>query len=137
MNIIIAIACLLAVVAVREAAQAISDHFKAKDAITALETIKETAENKRREAEYQAAEAKSKENAEQYRKEAAEAEIRAAEAKAALADKLAQLTPEQLEAYEKEMNPVVQTVPVPLFGPVINLTPGYNQQGIMQPWRGW
>ena len=136
MNIIIAIACLLAVVAVREAAKAISDHFKAKDAITVLEAVKETAENKRREAEYQAAEAKSKENAEKYRKEAAEAEIRAAEVKAALADKLAQLTPDQLEAYEKEMEPIVQPVPA-LFGPIINLTPGYNQQGIMQPWRGW
>ena len=137
MNIIVAVACIFAVVAVREAAQAVSAHYKAKDAVKALETIKETAEERRREAEYKAAEAKSKEKAEMYRKEAAEAEIRAAEAKAALADKIAQLTPEQLEAYNKEMEPIVQTVPVPLFGPIINLTPGYNQQGIVQQWRGW
>lgn len=63
MNAILAITALISAVTAREIARVIAEHLKAKDALKAIKAIQETAEERRREAEYQAAEAKSKENA--------------------------------------------------------------------------
>lgn len=134
MNAILAITALIAAVTAREIVLVIAAHVKAKDALKALETVKETAEERRRGAECQAAEAKSKENAWKYRKEASDAEIREAEIKSALADKIAAMTAEQLEAYNKTLQPTVNYVPVTQYVPVPYWTPFNPQQSIMQ-WR--
>lgn len=136
MNALLLITAFLTAATIHEIVQAVANHVKVKDALKALETVKETAEERRRGAECQAAEAKSKENAWKYRKEASDAEIREAEIKSALADKIAAMTAEQLEAYNKTLQPTINYVPVTQYVPVPYWTLFNPQQSIMQ-WRGF
>lgn len=135
MTVILAITALIAAVTAREIARLVAAHLKAKDALKALKVIQETAEERRREADYKLAAARSEEDAERYRKGTADINRKTEEIKARIADTIAGMTPEQLEAYNKTLEPTVKYVPVQQYVPMWSL---YNpMQSIQQQWRGW
>lgn len=117
MNAILAIAALIAAVTAREIVQAVSEHVKAKDNIRALEAQKEKNE--------------STVMATTLAKLWAESEKEAAEVKLELANKIADMSAEQLAAYNRTLDeasrPTVQYIPVPYMP--------YNY-GLTQ-WRAW
>ncbi len=140
MNALLLITAFLATVTIREIVQAVAEHVKAKDAIKALETVKETQEAKSREAEYQLSVEKTKENTEKLKKQTAEMEKIAAETKIKLAQMIEDMTPEQLSELNRTLDnynkPTAQYVPVPVPVPVPPWALFNQQQGITQ-WRGW
>lgn len=134
MTAILAITAMIAAITAREIVHVIAAHIKAKDALKALKAIQETSEERRREADYKLAAAKSEEDAERYRKETADINRKTEEIKARIADTIAGMTPEQLEAYNKTLCPTVHYVPVPQYVPMWTL---FNPMQSIQQWRGW
>lgn len=117
MNAILAIAALIAAVTAREIVQAVADHVKVKDNIRVLEAQKEKNE--------------STVMATARAKLWAESEKEEAEVKLELANKITDMTSEQLAAYNRTLDEAsrlaVQYIPAPYL-------PAYY--GNMQ-WRGW
>lgn len=122
MNAILAIAALIAAVTAREIVRAVAAHVKVKDAIKALKTAKEAAEEQQRDLE--------------TKKLYAEVEKMTAETKMRLAEKVSTLNAEQLAAYNRTLDeanrPAVRYMPVYL--PYYGYPTSYYG---MTQWRGW
>lgn len=123
MNAILAIAALIAAVTVHEIVQAVADHVKVKDNIRVLEAQKEKNE--------------STVMATARAKLWAESEKEAAEVKLELANKITDMTSEQLAAYNRTLDeasrPAVQYIPAIPYVPWPYSQYNYS----LTQWRGW